>query len=298
MGTRIQIPARATTDRVIATLTKAERLLQEATNVQQAKVVADFGAAQEVFAHRQGGKKESPRGTFTEPRDSAATYAELGLSKKHARDAQQLAALPAPVREEVASREKSLAQARREEKKKHLTTVELPSGTFGVVYADPPWQDSSITDADNDGQAVRHYPSMTVAQLCQLDVKSRVADDAVLFLWVTSSHLADCWRVVKAWGFTYMTSFVWDKVDHNGGHYNGVRHELLLVCTRGTCLPDHPTPLPDSVMTVKRSDACSEKPEDFRQLIDRMYDGGADQKLELFGRQPRDGWMQFGHEAA
>ena len=33
-------------------------------------------------------------------------------------------------------------------------------------------------------------------------------------------------------------SFVWDKVKHNMGHYNSVRHELLLICVRGSCQPD------------------------------------------------------------
>jgi hypothetical protein len=65
--------------------------------------------------------------------------------------------------------------------------------------------------------------------------------------------------VIEAWGFTYKTSFVWDKVRHNYGHYNSVRHELLLVCTRGSCTPDEPTPMPDSVVVEERSDVHSER---------------------------------------
>ena len=65
------------------------------------------------------------------------------------------------------------------------------------------------------------------------------APDAVLFLWVPSPLLADGWPLIAAWGFTYKASFVWDKVKHNYGHYNSVRHELLLIAPRGSCLPEN-----------------------------------------------------------
>ena len=57
--------------------------------------------------------------------------------------------------------------------------------------------------------------------------------DAVLFLWTTSAMLEDAFAVIEDWGFNYKTSFIWDKVKHNMGHYNSVRHELLLVAGRG-----------------------------------------------------------------
>jgi hypothetical protein len=43
-----------------------------------------------------GGKKESPRGAFTEPRDERATLAEAGIDKKLSSRAQKLAAMPPP----------------------------------------------------------------------------------------------------------------------------------------------------------------------------------------------------------
>ena len=54
---------------------------------------------------------------------------------------------------------------------------------------------------------------------------------------------------------------------HNFGHYNSVRHELLLVCTRGSCTPDNPK-LYDSVQAIERSDTHSEKPGEFRDMIE------------------------------
>ena len=173
-------------------------------------------------------------------------------------------------------------------------TPQLPDGKYNVIYADPPWKYSDKL-IEGYGAAEHHYPAMSIEELCALDVKSKVASDAVLFLWVTSPFLDECWPVIKAWGFEYKSSFVWDKVKHNYGHYNSVRHELLLICTRGSCLPESRT-LHDSVISKERSPKHSEKPEYFRSLICSMYPNG--KKLELFGRKKVNGWTVYGNEAA
>jgi N6-adenosine-specific RNA methylase IME4 len=99
--------------------------------------------------------------------------------------------------------------------------------------------------------------------------------------------------VFTAWGFAYKASFVWDKVKHNMGHYNSVRHEFLLVCTRGSCTPDA-AQLFDSVQSVERT-AHSAKPEIFRTIIDTLYPIG--RRLELFARgQAAAGWSIWGNE--
>ena len=79
------------------------------------------------------------------------------------------------------------------------------------------------------------------------------------------------------------------------GHYNSVRHELLLICTRGSCTPDTGK-LIDSVQRIERSDRHSEKPHEFYAIIDAMYDYG--RKLELFSRgsAPKD-WDTDGNES-
>ena len=61
------------------------------------------------------------------------------------------------------------------------------------------------------------------------------------------------------------------EVAHNYGNYVSVRHEFLLICTRGSCTPDAPVPMPNSVVTERRSETHSEKPESFRTTIERLY---------------------------
>jgi len=86
---------------------------------------------------------------------------------------------------------------------------------------------------------------------------------------------------------------VWDKIKHNFGHYNSVRHEFLLVCTRGSCTPDAKK-LFDSVLTIERSGKHSEKPQEFREIIETLYTHG--KRIELFARAAADGWESYGNE--
>jgi N6-adenosine-specific RNA methylase IME4 len=183
---------------------------------------------------------------------------------------------------------------RRKQKRAGVTTkaAQVPSGKYRVIYADPPWEygNAGLTEY---GHAKSHYPTMPLDDLCAMPVQEWAEDDAVLFLWATSPMLENAFQVIRAWGFKYKTSFVWDKVKHNFGHYNSVRHEFLLVCTRGSCTPDAGK-LFDSVQTIERSDRHSEKPEEFRKIIETLYTRGA--RLELFARAKHPGWSSFGNQ--
>lgn len=196
----------------------------------------------------------------------------------------------------------ALRKAQELKRQQHAASMaaapQLPTGKYRVIYADPPWKYNNsgvITESDNYGRAARHYPTMSISELCAMGdtVKDMAEDDAVLFMWVTSPLLEECFNVIRSWGFQYKTSFVWDKIAHNFGHYNSVRHELLLICTRGSCTPDAPT-LYDSVVSIQRGDH-SEKPEEFRRIIDDLYTYG--QRVELFARRAADGWDTWGNQA-
>jgi N6-adenosine-specific RNA methylase IME4 len=169
----------------------------------------------------------------------------------------------------------------------------LPDAKYRVIYADPPWKyaDKCSDGAVQSGGVETHYPTMSIAELCQMPIKEICEDNAVLFLWVTSPLLFECAPIIEAWGFKYKTSFIWDKVKHNMGHYNSVRHEFLLVCTRGSCTPDNQT-LVDSVQSIERT-KHSEKPETFREIIDSLYKHG--KRIELFARKKVDGWDAYGN---
>lgn len=165
---------------------------------------------------------------------------------------------------------------------------------FRVIYADPAWSYNDKQDTPNLGGAAKHYDTMSVKQICELPVKEISEKDSVLFLWVTSPLLEDAFQVINSWGFKYKTSFIWDKVKHNMGHYNSVRHEILLIATKGSCVPDNKK-LYDSVQSIERNDNHSEKPIEFLNIIDDLYTYG--NKLEMFCRKiKKDNWYGWGNE--
>lgn len=167
----------------------------------------------------------------------------------------------------------------------------MPNGKYRVIYADPPWSYGN-TMPPGTTQPDEYYRLMPTAEIAAMPVKDLAEDDAVLFMWTTSPHLEESFDVIHGWGFKYKTSFIWDKVKHNMGHYNSVRHEFLLVCVRGSCPPDVPK-LFDSVQVCERTEH-SVKPELFREIIDTIYPFGS--RLELFARRPVGGWDVYGNE--
>ena len=185
------------------------------------------------------------------------------------------------------------------EVREKLVNIEIPKGKHRVIYADPPWWYATPQHSKTEQATVlkSHYPSMKIDEICALPVKQMAADNAVLFLWTTSPLLFEAGKVIDAWGFTYKASIIWDKVKHNVGHYVSVRHEFLLICTRGSCLPDSDK-LHDSVIEIERT-AHSAKPAYFRELIDIMYEPVDGDRVELFARSEIPShWASWGNQHA
>jgi len=172
-------------------------------------------------------------------------------------------------------------------------------GLYRVLMVDCPW---IYDDRPPSGRgASENFPGMTIEQLCKLPVPAHVTPNAAMGFWVPAPLLYDTcdtgapgpYEVIKAWGFTAKTQMIWDKVDHNYGHYLSVRHEIMIICTRGRCTPDRPTPMIDSVYT-ERPTAHSAKPHHFRASLERLWDGPY---LELFASEPVEGWTCWGNDA-
>jgi N6-adenosine-specific RNA methylase IME4 len=177
----------------------------------------------------------------------------------------------------------------------------LPDKRYGVIYGDCPWRWeawSRETGLDCAGEA--HYLTMFRDALKALDVQSIAADDCAQFMWATVPALDQSLEVMKAWGFTYKSHFVWVKTYAEGslhlgtGYWNRNAHELLLVGTRG----DIPAPAPGeqwpSVIHAPVG-RHSEKPAIFYELIESYFPNLP--KIELFARQARPGWDCWGAEA-
>jgi len=239
--------------------------------------------------------KPAPKTRDTRAKAAGTNAKYIDVADKILSDHPEMAA-------DIESGKKTLSQAQREIRRKELATKTPPppSGKYRVIYADPPWKYNDAMAISRDGlgesygPAVAHYPPMTISELCVLPVRDLSEENSVLFLWTTSPLLEDTFQIVRAWGFKYKSSFIWDKVKHNMGHYNSVRHELLLICTKGSCTPDVKK-LFDSVQSIERTDKHSQKPAKFREIIDTIYPNGP--RIELFARERTSGWDAWGNEA-
>jgi N6-adenosine-specific RNA methylase IME4 len=315
-------------DSVIERLSRASEMLVEAKSMQEVKKIMDVAAAAKIYAKRQQlGEKavgyansikieamrrlgeiwaESPKNWGTRGQlntggsemEPPATLSQLGIDKKVASISKQLAQMPKKEFEQVKEGVIGMAEALRQVKRKKLNKniKELPKDKFTVIYADPPWayndkQGGSISE--KYGSAEKHYPSMTLSELEALQISEITADNCVLWLWATSPLLEDALQLSKAWGFKYKAQFIWDKIKHNMGHYNSVRHELLLICTKGSCVPQI-SKLFDSVQSIERAEH-SRKPDEFRHIIDTIYPEG--NRVELFARRQAKGWKTWGNES-
>lgn len=193
--------------------------------------------------------------------------------------------------DQKAKREEAIQEQITKPKTSNHIDIYSTDKKYRVIYADPPWSYNDKQDTASLGGAVKHYQTMPLEDICSIPVPA--AKESVLFLWTTSPMLEDSFKVINAWGFKYKSSFIWDKVLHTMGHYNSVRHEFLLIATRGSCTPDVPKLL-DSVVSIERTEH-SRKPKEFRDIIDTLYPIG--DRLEMFAREAPDGWDVWGNMA-
>jgi N6-adenosine-specific RNA methylase IME4 len=210
------------------------------------------------------------------------------------------------IKEQVLAGEVSINQAYKDIKKVEARVervnkiVEISQGNqtlegigkFPVIYADPPWR-YEFAETENR-EIENHYPTMTIDDICAMDISEISTDDSILFMWATSPKLEEALRVINAWGFAYVTCAIWDKKKIGMGYYFRQQHELLLVAKKGNIPAPIPSARVKSVLSFKRGEHSS-KPEEFYSIIEDMYPEY--KKLELFCRSPRDGWSVWGNQS-
>src|SRR4029077_16927012 len=115
-----------------------------------------------------------------------------------------------------------------------MRQLALPNRKYGVIVADPEWRfEPWSRETGMDRSAENHYPTSATEVIAARPVESIAADDCALFLWATMPMLPDALEVMKAWGFSYRTNWVWVKDRIGCGYWLRARHELLLLGTRG-----------------------------------------------------------------
>lgn len=194
---------------------------------------------------------------------------------------------------EVKQRErKAKKKAKTEDLKGRNEPLPVGERKYQVIYADPPWRyDHAVSESR---EIENQYPTMTLEEIEGLPVGGLCADGCVLFMWATSPKLAEAMGVISAWGFTYRTCAVWDKMVIGMGYYFRQQHELLLVSTKGKPGAPCVSARRSSVIQEKRG-KHSAKPLMVYGMIESMYPDAP--RIELFSRVQRRGWDAWGNQA-
>lgn len=171
---------------------------------------------------------------------------------------------------------------------------------YGVILADPPWS----YDVNRRGGAANHYSTMSIDDICNMQVSEKANADCVLLMWCTWPMLKKGLRVMESWGFEYVTGMPWIKVStihkdlFNGeiwvkprwgtGFWFRGASEFVMVGRIGN--PRKPAAPPVGLLsnTTLHSKKVNNMHE-YAQMLDGPY-------LELFARRTMPGWDVFGNE--
>lgn len=172
---------------------------------------------------------------------------------------------------------------------------------YGTILADPPWGFVTYDQRLALPQRTRfgHYGVMTPGALEELPVADLAAKNAVLHMWVVSSHVHRAYALAAAWGFEPKAlGMVWVKTQKTNpdvpkmgmGFWFRQECEVSLVFTRGKP-PRRDMGVRQVIMEPAREH--SRKPDGQYERIERLSDGPY---VELFARQWRPNWSAWGDE--
>jgi N6-adenosine-specific RNA methylase IME4 len=260
----------------------AELLNVSERSVATARKVHEQGAPELVAAVETGKVSVSAAADIaTKPKEEQAVIVARG-EKEILEAAKQIRV------EKAAARRAELAEVA-------ARPVVLPEGKFGTIVIDPPWQMEKIERDVRPNQVEFDYPTMDEGQLLEFGAKVNecAADDCHMFMWTTHKHLPMALRVLDVWGFRYVMTMVW----HKPGGFQPIglpqyNCEFALYARKGS----------PKFIDTKAFNACfdaprrehSRKPDEFYDVIRRVT---ADGRIDIFSREPREGFAQLGNEA-
>jgi N6-adenosine-specific RNA methylase IME4 len=182
---------------------------------------------------------------------------------------------------------------------------------YRVINIDPPWPFAAWSKKGMGRSPENHYDTMPLADIAALPVGKLARDNANLFLHitgpilVTGAHLP----ILKAWGFyPSAMGFVWAKTKGDPAHpvpddgsedefFTGMGFgtrqncEFVVHARRGS-VPRLSAKVRQLVLARRREH--SRKPDEIYRRIEALYEGPY---VDLFSRESRRGWDNWGHQA-
>lgn len=172
----------------------------------------------------------------------------------------------------------------------------------GTVLADPPWQFTNRTGKmAPEHRRLNRYKTLPLPDIKEIPIPLACADQCHLYLWVPNALLRDGLDVMDAWGFTYKTNLVWQKVRKDGepdgrgvGFYFRNTTELILFGIRGKLRTSDPGRRQVNIIKSRKREH-SRKPDELYHIIEDCSPGPY---LELFARGTfSNRWNVWGNQS-
>jgi N6-adenosine-specific RNA methylase IME4 len=174
------------------------------------------------------------------------------------------------------------------------------TGTYNTILIDPPWRFQNRTGKmAPEHRRLRRYSTMSFKEIGDLPVGRYADKPSHLYLWCPNALLPEGLQIMREWGFTYKSNIVWYKIRKDGGpdgrgvgfYFRNVT-ELLLFGIKGSLRTLKPGRTQVNLLSTRKQEH-SRKPEEAYEIIERCSPGPY---LELFARERREGWTQWGDE--
>ena len=165
---------------------------------------------------------------------------------------------------------------------------------YGTIVIDPPWDMEKIKRDVRPNQVAFDYPTMTEEELERFPVPDMAADDCHLFCWTTMKFLPVALRLITAWRFKYYGLMVWYKpggFQPHGFYQNNC--EFVIYARKGSPKFRDTQAFMACFQGERREH--SRKPDVFYDTIRRVTSDG---RIDVFSREQRDGFEQYGNEPA
>ena len=132
---------------------------------------------------------------------------------------------------------------------------------------------------------------MSIKEICDIPVPSMSDVGCHLWLWTTNAFLEDGFKVLRAWGFKYLTPIHWIKPSGSGAWFIN-RTQTVLFGYKDKCRFLGKRYLPN-IFETGNPKRHSEKPELSYEIIESI---SQPERLELFARRKKAGWDCWGNE--
>jgi N6-adenosine-specific RNA methylase IME4 len=182
-----------------------------------------------------------------------------------------------------------------------VPTPPLPSGRYRCIAIDPPWPMAKITRRVRPKQTFRDgqmddgldYRTMTIEQIAVLPIPNLAEPDGChVYLWTTQRFLPDAFSILEGWGVQYQCLMTWVKnVGPTPFSWMYDTEHVLFGRIGSLDVIEKGLRLSFQAPVTKHS----AKPDAFYTKVIAASPGP---RLEMFARQPHDGFEPWGDEVA